>query len=159
MQILNNILDSLGNVPVFTVELIKTMMIPCIITLVVYLIVLIFSGKFPYALRAVYIIASLLFMGYGYIMHEYELIWIFGSSLVLLIIVRAIISIVRTVNENRRIAQIERKALAKSAKRRGTWENKKGYSGEERPIVAEEYKPEVMTEEEIEDVIENHSAK
>ena len=117
------------------------MLIPCIVTLVVFLIVLLFSGKFIRALRAIYIVAGILGIGYAFFVKEFELIWLILASFLLLIIVRAIISGIRAARENREIAKIEKAALAKSAERRGSWENRKGYSGEERPIAAEEYKP------------------
>ena len=148
-------LSQLGSVPEYAMQLAHSMLIPTIITAVVFLIALIFTGKFPYFLRAVYVVAAILMIGYGIFFKNYALVWIMGISLVIMIIVRLIIHIVRTVHENRRIALIERKALERSAKKRGSWKNKQGYSGDVKPIVAEEYKPEAMTRDEIKDVVEN----
>ncbi len=136
------IINAIWNIPDYVLELSQTMLIPCIITLVVFLIVLLFSGKFIYILRSIYVVAGILGIAYAFFVKEYELIWIILASFILLIIVRLIISAVRTANENKEIARIEKEALAKADERRGSWENRKGYSGEERPIAAEEYNPE-----------------
>ena len=138
---MQNIINALWNIPDYVMELAQEMLIPCIVTLIVFLIVLLFSGKFVYFLRCIYVAAGVIAVIYAFLMKKYELIWIILASFIILIIVRAIISGVRAARENREIAKIEKEALAKSAERRGSWEAKKGYSGEVRPIASEEYKP------------------
>ena len=48
------------------------------------------------------------------------------------------------------------RALAKAAKRRGSWEEKKGYSGDTKPEDPDEV-PAEMTDDELDDVVENET--
>ena len=143
---MQNIIDAIWTIPDYILDLAQVMLIPCIITLIVFLLVLLFSGKVFYFLRCIYVVAGFLAIAYAFFIKKYELFWIILASFILLIIVRAIISGVRASRLNKEIAKIEKEALARSAERRGSWEAKKGYSGEERPIASEEYKPGNLTE-------------
>ncbi len=130
------IMDAFYQVP----ELCRTLitgkyMIPTIVAAIIFLFVLFFSNRLADFLRRIFILAAVVLGVIAYFTKQYSLIWICALALVLLAVIRLIIHIFVNVRQDRINSKIEARALAKAKKRRGTWQNKKGYSGESKPLV------------------------
>ncbi len=133
---IQNIINALYQVPEYLRSLVSgRYLIPVIVVLAVFIFVLFFSNKVADFLRRVFIGAMLVLGVIGYFIPRYQLIWVCLILLVLLAVVRLIRYIFVTVRQDRINSKIEARALAKARKRRGTWQNKQGYSGEAKPLV------------------------
>lgn len=128
-----------------------------VVVLAVFLFVLFFSNKVAGILRNIFVIACILAIIFAYFTQRYPMIWTAVFSLIILAIIRGILKLIRTRRQDKINARIEERALAKAEKRRGSWKNKQGYSGEAKPII-EDYTPGTMDEDEIKDLVENESA-
>ncbi len=132
----HTLLAALENVPSFLGTLFTgDQKLYAVIALVVFIIALFVSNKFGKIMRYLYIIFCCVLGTVSYLRSQYTLMMTLVTSLVILAIVRLIIYLVVTVRQNRINAKIEAKALAKARKRRGSWKNKQGYSGDVRPII------------------------
>jgi predicted membrane protein len=151
--LMQNILNQLLAMPGDVIAFVQEHLIVSIVVLVLFLFVTIFSNKFASIVRLIYIIASILAMALCFYKKYYSIMWALAALILLMIIVKIIVAVVKNLKVSRSNKQFERKALAKAAKRRGSWQNKQGYSGESKPIVSEEYKPEAMSREEIRNVV------
>lgn len=109
--------------------------------LVVFILALFVSRKLGRVLRAVYVIFACASGAVAYYQKNFPYLVLMALSLLVLIIVRLIFYLTVTVRQNRINAKIEAKALAKARKRRGSWKNKQGYSGDAKPI----YDPDEVT--------------
>ena len=127
--------------------------IPLVAAVVVYVVALIFSGKFAAFIRWIYVIGVAGLAAFAFYKRNWALLWILLSTLVLMILVKIIVTIIRRVHQRRADKRFERKALEKAAKRRGTWENKQAYSGAPKPIVDKKNRPERMTRKEVDDFV------
>lgn len=136
MNIVSRIFAAFWDVPDYVRgQLLTKYLVPTIIVALIYLIILFFSTKVVNILRNIYIVAAVALGVISYFRRNYAMIWLCVLSLVILGIVKLIRHIFVTVQQNRINARIEAKALAKARKRRGSWHNKQGYSGEAKPIV------------------------
>lgn len=155
---MNRILSYIEKVPDYLRQEFSSRMLVCVIVLIVYLFVLFFSNKVADVLRKIFIVACIGFAVIGGFRgpnkNGFEMICTAVLALILLGIIRLISYIIRTVRQNRIDARIEERALAKAAKRRGSFKNKQGYSGASKPI-EDDYVPDEMSKEEIRDVVDN----
>lgn len=155
---MNRILSYIEKVPDYLRQEFSSRMLVCVIVLIVYLFVLFFSNKVAGVLRKIFIVACIGFAVIGGFRgpnkNGFEMICTAVLALILLGIIRLISYIIRTVRQNRIDARIEERALAKAAKRRGSFKNKQGYSGASKPI-EDDYVPDEMSKEEIRDVVDN----
>lgn len=136
MNVVSRIFAAFWDVPDYVRgQLLTKYLVPTIIVALIYLIILFFSTKVVNILRNIYIVAAVAIGVIAYFRHNYALIWLCVLSLVILGVVKLIRHIFVTVQQNRINARIEAKALAKARKRRGSWHNKQGYSGEAKPII------------------------
>ena len=131
-------------------------MVWAITALVVFLVVLFFTNRFTSILREIFVFAAIITALVAYFKRRYVLIWLAVIVLLVLGIFRLIRYIIVTTRQNRINRSIEERALEKAERRRGSWKNKMGYSGETRPIDLG-YIPGEMTAEELADVVENET--
>lgn len=131
-------------------------MIWAITALAVFLVVLFFTNRFTSILREIFVFAAIITALVAYFKRRYVLIWLAVIVLLVLGIFRLIRYIIVTTRQNRINRSIEARALEKAERRRGSWKNKMGYSGETRPIDLG-YVPGEMTAEELADVVENET--
>ena len=155
---MQEIFDLLKSMPEYVKTLFTNHLIMACIAAVVFFFVLFFSNKVANTVRTFFVLAVLVFGAIGFVTKRHALLCLSIITLIILIIVRLIKYVIVTIRTNQRNKRIEERALEKAAKRRGEWKNRKGYSGERRPIVEPEYVPEKMNKEEIESVIENEKA-
>ncbi len=151
---LNTIISLLQQLPDYALGLWASHKIPVIIALIIFVFVLFFSNKVAQILRLIFVVAVIAFGGYGYYKGNYVMIALAVCVLLILILVRIIIYAIRTIRQNQLDRRLEERALEKAAKRRGNWENRQGYSGEQKPIV-QEFNTEKMDQQEIVEVITN----
>lgn len=152
------ILDILKNMPAYAIGLVHDHMILMVVLAAFFIFVTFFSNQVANKLRSVFILASLLIIVFSFISQKWTRIGFIILGLIAMAVIRLIgfiISEIRITRKNKRIAE---RALEKAAKRRGSWQNKQGYSGARKLIVEPEYVPGKMNREEIEDIIKNEFA-
>ncbi len=155
---MSRVIEYIQKVPEYLSIEFTTHTLAAVIVLAVFLYVLFFSNKAAEILRKIFIAACVIFAAAGGFNgpknYGFQMICTAIIALVILAIVRTVRNAIVTVRQNRINARIEERALAKAAKRRGSFKNKQGYSGEAKPIV-DDYVPGKMSKDEINDVIEN----
>lgn len=152
------ILDILKNMPAYVIGLVHDHMILMIILAALFIFVTFFSNQIANKLRSAFILVSLLIIVFAFISQKWPRIGFIVLGLVAMAVIRLIgfiISEIRITRKNKRIAE---RALEKAAKRRGSWQNKQGYSGARKLIVEPEYVPGKMNRAEIEEIIKNEFA-
>jgi len=153
MTIVQELMNILKTMPLYVIGLLKDHTVLFIAAAVVFIFVTFFSNQVANKLRTIFVLGSLLLIVFSFISQSWPRIVFITLGLLVMMFCRAIgfaISEIRIIRRNKRI---EERALAKAAKRRGNWENKRGYSGARRLIIEPEYIPEEMDQNEIEDVI------
>lgn len=152
---MGNIFSYLKDVPDYLRHVWQTMPVVFILVCIVFLVSL-FSGKIPGIIRRVFIVACVVYALIGGFTRRAEygrqIVWVAALLLLSLALIRSIVFIIQTSHQNRINAKIEEKALAKAARRRGSFNNKQGYSGSSRP--EPEYVPEKMNSEEIDALVQ-----
>ena len=151
---MNAFLSTLPNVPEYAKEAFVSNLVPAIICLVIFLAALILTNKVATVLRYLSVIGLIGVGIYGAFIRHYPLIWIAIFMILIMAIVRIILHAVRTSRTKRMNRRIEERVLAKANSRRGSWQNRQGYSGDTRPIDLD-YVPDEMTQSEISDLVEN----
>ena len=154
MQMIQKIFAAVKDVPEYIRGAWEHHMILVIILAALFIFITFFSNKVAKTLRTLFVIASLIFAAYGFLSRDYVKIWVPVAILVVLLAIRLFINGIRAIRQNRIDRRIEQRALEKAAKRRGSWKNRQGYSGEQHPIV-DDYIPEKMNLDEIIDVLKN----
>lgn len=152
------ILDVLKNMPAYTIGLVHDHTILMLVLAALFIFVTFFSNQIANKLRSIFILASLLIIVFAFIAQKWSRIGFIILGLIAMAVIRLIgfiISEIRITRKNKRIAE---RALEKAAKRRGSWQNKQGYSGARKLIVEPEYVPGKMNREEIEEIIKNEFA-
>lgn len=148
----------LKSMPEYVKYLFTEHLITACIAAVIFIFVLFFSNKVVNTLRTFFILAVIAIGCLAFVTQRKPLLCLCAAALIILFIIRIIRYTIVTIRINRRNRRIEERALEKAAKRRGEWNNRKGYSGERRPIVEPKYVPEKMDKEEIESVIANEKS-
>ncbi len=108
---------------------------------VLFFIVLFFSGKAVTVLRDIFVLASVALGVIAYFKRKFPLVWICVFALILLAIVRLVIYIIISIRDTKRARRIERKAIERGERHRGTLREKRGNS-EKEPDSPETEKPE-----------------
>lgn len=155
---MQGILELIKSMPAYVKYLFTKHTIVACIAVLVFIFVLFFSNKVAKVLRTLFVLSILALIGTAYISDRRPLLCLSIIALLVLIVIRLIRYIITTIRTNRRNKRIEERALERAAKRRGSWKNKQGYSGERKPIVEPEYVPEKMNKDEIENVIKHEKA-
>ena len=96
----------------------------------VFLIVMLFTNRVVTVLRDLFVLAAVVWGVVSYFRGQFEMFWICVGALVILAVFRLLRYIIVSITDSRRSRRIERAALAKAEKRRGSWKERKGYSGE-----------------------------
>lgn len=143
------------SMPEYVKALFTDHLIVSCIAAVVFVFVLFFSNKAANKLRTFFVLAVLVLAAFALVSKRKPLVCLCIFSLIVLMIIRLIRYTIVTIRTDRRNKRIEERALEKAAKRRGSWKNRQGYSGERRAIVEPVYVPEKMDKDEIASVIEN----
>lgn len=156
---MDRVLSTLLKMPGFIIEMFTEHLIVSVAGVMIFLLALIIPGRFGSLIRKVVILANVLFAMAGGFMgrpqNGYEIICLSAFSLIILFIVRMIVRISGAIKQRKIDARIEEKALAKAAKRRGSFKKRQGYSGESREIDDEDFVPPSEAHVEIRKVIEN----
>ena len=151
------IVTYLREIPEFVKTMYEQHLIAVAVFGLVFLFVLFFSNAAASFLRTLTIIALIGAVVYGGVKKEagsgYQIAATALLLLVVLALVRLLFAAIGAIRQNHINRRIEERALEKAAKRRGSFKNKQGYSGEARPI-EEDYTPEKMNASEIREVIE-----
>lgn len=155
---MQEIIDLLISMPEYVKALFTDHLIVSCIAAVVFVFVLFFSNKVANKLRTFFVLTVLVLAAFALVSRRKPLVCLCILSLIVLMIIRLIRYTIVTIRTNRRNKRIEERALEKAAKRRGSWKNRQGYSGERRAIVEPEYVPEKMDKDEIASVIEHEKA-
>ncbi len=158
LTIITELINILKTMPAYVIGLFQDHTILAIIVAAVFLFILFFSNKAANKLRTIYILAGLLLIVFSFISQSWPRIVLIILSFLVIAVVRLIGFIISEIRITRKNKRIEERALEKAAKRRGSWQNKQGYSGARKMIVEPEYIPGKMNREEIEEVIRNEFA-
>ena len=156
---MDRVLSTLVQMPGFIIEMFTEHLIVSVAGVMVFILALIVPGRIGSLIRKVVILANVLFAmagGFmGRLQNGYEIICLSAVSLIILLVVRMIVRISGAIKQRKIDARIEEKALAKAAKRRGSFKKRQGYSGESREIDDEDFVPPSEAHVEIRKVIEN----
>lgn len=154
--VVTHILNSIENVPQYCLDFFNKHQLYTVIGLIIFLIVLLLSNKVTHILRELIVLAAVIAGVVGYFTQTYEQMWVSVFVILIIGIFRFLRYLIVTVRQNKIDAKINERALAKAAKRRGSWEEKKGYSGDTKPEDPDEV-PAEMTDDELDDVVENET--
>lgn len=127
-----------------------------VLILIVYLVVMFVNNNVTRFIREGLILLAVVGAVVGYFKRKFAFLWLMLILVALILIVRFLCYLLVTIRISRRNRRIERKALEKAALRRGSWKEKRGYSGT-RPEDDEPVNPGVMDEREIADVVANET--
>lgn len=134
MGMLTNIINAMEQVPVLVTDIFSKYMIPAILCCIVYLLVLFFSNKVFDVVRKLVVLALIGWICVG--LYRYRgakgtlaPVTLACTLLLVLFVIRLIIQIVASTKESITNRRIEKQALAKAAKRRGSWKMRQGRSG------------------------------
>ena len=140
MGMLINIFNAMEQVPVLIADIFSRYMIPAILCCIVYVLVLFFSNKVFDAVRKLVVLALIGWICVG--LYRYRgakgtlaPVALACTLLLFLAVVRMIRQIIVSTKETITNRRIEKQALAKAAKRRGSWKMRQGRSG---PVTAAE---------------------
>ena len=97
--------------------------------LIVYLIAVLLNNKVTRAIREFLVIAASVAAVTAYFKRRYSFVWLMLILLAVLFVIRLLSYLLVTIRIRRRNRRIERRALEKAAMRRGSWKDKRGYSG------------------------------
>lgn len=155
---MEKVLSTLLTMPDFLKEMFTEHMVFAVAGVLIFILALMVPGRIGSLLRKVVILANVLFAMAGGFMGRlqggYQIICLSALSLLILFIVRMIVRISGAIKQRKIDARIEERALAKAAKRRGSFKKKQGYSGESREIDDEDFVPPDSSRMEIRQVIE-----
>lgn len=155
---MEKIIDALLKMPAFLTDLLTDHLIVTAIGIMIFLLALIVPGRIGSFIRKVVILANVLFAMAGGFMGKgqngYQIICLSAISLFILLIVRLIVRIAGAIKQRRIDAKIEERALAKAAKRRGSFKKRQGSS--ENPVDAwnDDFVPPEESQLEIRKIIE-----
>ena len=134
MGMLINIFNAMEQVPVLIADIFSRYMIPAILCCIVYVLVLFFSNKVFDAVRKLVVLALIGWICVG--LYRYRgakgtlaPVALACTLLLFLAVVRMIRQIIVSTKETITNRRIEKQALAKAAKRRGSWKMRQGRSG------------------------------
>lgn len=144
--------------PAYILGLFKDHPILFVIVAAVFVFVTCFSNKVANKMRSIFVLTALLMVVFSLISQSWPRIAVIIVGLLALLVCRIIGFVISEIRITRKNRRLEERALDKAAKRRGSWQNKQGYSGARKLIVEPEYVPEEMNRDEIADVIENEFA-
>lgn len=152
---MSEFMNVLQTMPAYLISLFKNHTLIMVLIAVIFLFVTLFSGKAATKIRSIFVLVALLLVVFSFISQSWPRIALICIGLLLMLACRIFGYVISEIRITRRNRRLEERALEKAAKRRGSWQNKKGYSGARKPIIEPEYIPEAMNSEEIADVIEN----
>ncbi|MDO4803993.1 MAG: SHOCT domain-containing protein [Lachnospiraceae bacterium] len=156
---MEKILDALAKMPAFLAELFTEHPVIAVAGVMAFLLALMVPGRIGSLIRKIVVLANVMFAMAGGFMgrgqNGYQIICLSAISLITLFIVRLIVRIVAAIKQRRIDARIEERALAKAAKRRGSFKKRRGYSGEPRDTWDDDFVPPEESQIEIRQVIEN----
>ena len=100
---------------------------------VIFIVVLLITNRFTAVLRTVFVYASIAIAAFAFFSKRYALFWVCVLILGILLLFRFIRFLIIYIRETVRNRRIEKRALARARERRGSFERKKGFSGDFRP--------------------------
>ena len=128
-----------------------------VLVTIIYLVAVLLSGKAVQVIREILVVAIVAAGIIAYFKRQFPFVWLMLILLALLIIIRLLTYLLVTIRVNRKNRRIERRALEKAERRRGSWKEKRGYSGTHAPDMGEEAHP-VMSGRELDDVVRNETS-
>ena len=150
--LLNRIISYMSAVPDYLIMLWNDYPAILIVAGALFVIALFFPGTVAAFIRRIFLVACFLLAVAGGFMgsrqNGHQMICIGASAIIIVGIVRLIINTISSAHRNRVNRKIEKAALEKAAKRRGSFRNKQGFNGdrEEAPDLSS---PEAVSHEEI----------
>ena len=151
-DLLNRIISYMSAVPDYLIMLWKDYPIILIVAGALFIIALFFPGALAAFIRRIFIVACFLLAVAGGFMgarqNGHQMICIGASAIVLVGFFRLIINAITDAHRNRVNRKIEKAALEKAAKRRGSFRNKQGFNGE-RAETEDPGAPEEISKDEI----------
>lgn len=155
---MDKVISTLATMPAFIAELFEEHLVLTILGIMIFLLALMVPGRIGSLIRKIVILANVMFAMAGGFMgrgqNGYEIICLSAISLLLLFIIRTIVRIVGALKQRRIDARIEKRALAKAAKRRSTLSKPQsqdnGTNDQE-----DDFVPPELSQVEIRQVIEN----
>ena len=150
--LLNRIISYMSAVPDYLIMLWNDYPAILIVAGALFVIALFFPGTVAAFIRRIFLVACFLLAVAGGFMgsrqNGHQMICIGASAIIIVGIVRLIINTISSAHRNRVNRKIEKAALEKAAKRRGSFRNKQGFNGdrEEAPDLSS---PEAVSQEEI----------
>ena len=123
---------------------------------IVYIIILFLNNKVTRMIREIMVPVAAGTAVFGYFKRKYDLTWLMIILLAILIVVSLLKFLLGTIRLNYKNRRIEKRALEKARMRRGSWKDKKGFSGER---VYDDEPPEFkeMADRELQDVVMNET--
>lgn len=155
--LLNRIISYMSAVPDYLIMLWKEYPVILIVAGALFIIALFFPGSLAAFIRRIFIVACFLLAVAGGFMgsrqNGHQMICIGASAILIVGIVRLIINLISAAHRNRVNKKIEKVALEKAAKRRGSFKKRQGFNGdrEQEPNLVS---PEAVSQDEIRENIE-----
>ena len=151
MQVLlNRVISYMAAVPDYLIMLWKEYPVILIVAGALFIIALFFPGSLAAFIRRIFIVACFLLAVAGGFMgsrqNGHQMICIGASAIVIVGIVRLIINLISSAHRNMVNKKIEKVALEKAAKRRGSFRKRQGFNGDR------EQEPDLVSPEEVSQV-------
>ena len=151
MQVLlNRVISYMAAVPDYLIMLWKEYPVILIVAGALFVIALFFPGSLAAFIRRIFIVACFLLAIAGGFMgsrqNGHQMICIGASAIVIVGIVRLIINLISSAHRNMVNKKIEKVALEKAAKRRGSFRKRQGFNGDR------EQEPDLVSPEEVSQV-------
>ncbi|MER2025418.1 MAG: SHOCT domain-containing protein [Eubacteriales bacterium] len=155
--LLNRIISYMSAVPDYLIMLWKEYPVILIVAGALFIIALFFPGSLAAFIRRIFIVACFLLAVAGGFMgsrqNGHQMICIGASAILIVGIVRLIINLISAAHRNRVNRKIEKVALEKAAKRRGSFKKRQGFNGD-RDQEPNLVSPEAVSQDEIRENIE-----
>lgn len=156
-DLLNRIINYMSAVPDYLIMLWNDYPVVLIVAGALFVIALFFPGGLAAFIRRIFIAACFLLAVAGGFMgarqNGHQMICIGASAIVIVGIVRLIINTIASAHRNQINRKIEKAALEKAAKRRGSFRNKRGFNGD-RDEAPDPGSPEAISQSEIRENIQ-----
>lgn len=155
--LLNRIISYMSAVPDYLIMLWKEYPVILIVAGALFIIALFFPGSLAAFIRRIFIVACFLLAVAGGFMgsrqNGHQMICIGASAILIVGIVRLIINLISAAHRNSVNKKIEKVALEKAAKRRGSFKKRQGFNGD-RDQEPNLVSPEAVSQDEIRENIE-----
>ena len=130
-----------------------------IIGAVIFLAAALVSTKITQFIRKILIFGGIIAGVICYFKKFYTWVWLIAALLLIMAVIRLLHFLLVTIRQEAINRRIEKRALEKAARRRGSWKEKKGFSGKKKPDDSEPPVVYTMNAAEIDDVVNNETTE